>query len=113
MFLLHMVHTSAARTEPSACLNKLQRIMRPQHTGTHTVEVSAAMSLLAKPRLRRIIHRKVRRVVRVARGTRGLRAGRSEPNELWVAHPLSPSVVKSDLPGCPTSRRCCEKWDSL
>ena len=44
MFLLHIVQTSAARTEPSACLNRLQRIMRPQHTGTHTVEVSAVIA---------------------------------------------------------------------
>src|SRR5438445_13364924 len=44
MFLLHIVHTSAARTEPSACLNRLQRIMRPQQTGTHTVGVSSVMS---------------------------------------------------------------------
>src|SRR5690349_21629607 len=48
MFLLHIGHTSAARTEPSACLNRLQRIMRPQHTGTQTVEVSSAMRLLGR-----------------------------------------------------------------
>src|SRR5437879_13643938 len=44
MFLLHIVHTSAARTEPSACRNRLQRIMRPQQTGTHAVGVSSVMS---------------------------------------------------------------------
>src|SRR5437879_6361011 len=47
MFLLHIVQTSAARTDPSACLNRLQRITRPQHTGTQTVEVSSVMRLLA------------------------------------------------------------------
>src|SRR5277367_330796 len=48
MFLLHTVQSSAAYEPPSACLNMLQRITRPQHTGTHIVAPwSAAMSPLA------------------------------------------------------------------
>lgn len=48
MFLLQTVHTSAAYAPPSACRNVLQRMTRPQQTGTHIVEaLSAAMMLLA------------------------------------------------------------------
>lgn len=48
MFLLHRVHTSAAYDPPFGSLNVLQRITRPQHTGTHIVEaLSAAMGALA------------------------------------------------------------------
>src|SRR5215470_7791092 len=49
MFLLQLVQTNAASTEPSACLNRLQRITLPQHTGTQTVELSSAMRPLGRP----------------------------------------------------------------
>jgi hypothetical protein len=42
MFLLQTEQTSAAYVPPSACLNILQRITRPQHIGTQILEESSA-----------------------------------------------------------------------
>jgi hypothetical protein len=45
---LQTAQTRAAYAPPSACRNILQRITRPQHTGTHIVEeLSEAISRLA------------------------------------------------------------------